>query len=146
MISRKLDNLLTPDYEVMKLKNTITALVLVMAETPAFAAEWIPVFIDTQKVIYYYDADTIRRSGNVVTVWEKRDHSRNRTVKYREVKGKRSYNCSARTSILLSVIVYYPNGKVESDEFPDYAQTTESVAPDTAGEDILEAVCSVTAP
>jgi hypothetical protein len=122
------------------------AAALFIAATPAFAAEWIPVFIDTKNAIYYYDIETIRRSRNVVTVWEKRDHSRDRTVKYREVKAKRSYNCSARTSILLSVIVYYPNGKVESEEFPDYAQTTESVAPDTSGEDILEAVCSVTAP
>ena len=122
------------------------ATALVMAATPAFAANWIPVYLDTKKVIYYYDTDTLRRSASEVTVWEKRDHSQDRTVKYREVKAKRSYNCSARTSILLSVITYFPSGKVESVEFPDYAQTTESIAPDTSGEDILEAVCFATAP
>ena len=126
----------------MKHIKLIASTALAMVATPAFAAEWTPVYIDTNNAIYFYDSETIRRSGNVVTVWEKRDHSRDRTVKYREVKAKRSYNCSARTSILFSVIVYYPNGKVESEEVPDYAQTTESVAPETVGEATLEAVCA----
>jgi hypothetical protein len=46
---------------------------LVLAATPSFAANWIYV-ISGRGTDHYYDADTIQRSGNQVTVWEKLDH------------------------------------------------------------------------
>ena len=59
---------------------------LVMAATPAYAANWVYVLTDSNGTVRYYDSDTIQRSGKWVTVWEKSDHSRDKTVKEREKK------------------------------------------------------------
>lgn len=37
---------------------------------PAYAANWVYVTTSRSNAVYYYDSDTIRRSGNQVTVWE----------------------------------------------------------------------------
>jgi hypothetical protein len=123
----------------MNILAAATALVLLAA--PAFAANW--VYVDTQSdnAALYYDADTIQRSGNQFTVWEKRDHSRNKNVKYRELKSRVMYDCVNMTFTLLSEIVYYPNGTNKSLSLTPYEQTTEDVPPDTMGAAMLKAVC-----
>jgi hypothetical protein len=121
------------------------AIALVMAATPAFAANWVYVTTHNNGADYYYDSDTIQRSGNQVTVWRKLDHSRNKTVKYREEKSQYRYDCSRRTYTLLNIIIYYPDGKVESFTWKTHEQEIEPIAPETVSEAVLEAVCAVTA-
>jgi hypothetical protein len=58
----------------MKRIKLITAASLLTAATPAFAVEWVYVTSNTSGTDIYYDADTIRRSGDQVTVWERWDH------------------------------------------------------------------------
>ncbi len=122
------------------------AIALVMAVTPAFAANWVYVTTDVNGSDYYYDADTILRYGNRVTVWEKEDASRNKTVKYREQKIQSQFSCSDRTYRLLSFVAYYPDGKRNSYSLDTYEQKVEAIPPDTIGETRLEAVCSATTP
>jgi hypothetical protein len=130
----------------MKHIKLIVATALVLAATPAFAVDWVYVSSDSTGTIYYYDADTIRRSGSQVTVWEKEDASRNKTVKYREQKIQSQFSCSDRTYRLLSFVTYYPDGKKISYSLDTYEQKVEVIPPDTIGETRLEAACSATAP
>ena len=117
------------------------ATALVMAATPAFAANWIFIGESANKSVAYYDIDTIQRSGNQLTVWVKTDFSRNKSVKYRETKIRRIYDCSERTINSLSSITYYPDGKSDSYTWETFEQKAEPIAPDTMGEAVLEAVC-----
>ena len=117
-----------------------TAAALVMAATPAYAANWVYVTTGGNNTEHYYDADTIRRAGNQVTVWEKVDHPRDKTVKWREAKDRYRYDCAERTSTLLNSINYYPNVENESFTWETYEQKTRPIVPGTVAETILEAV------
>ena len=127
----------------MKHIKLIAATALIMAATPAFAANWVYVLTDSNGTVIYYDADTIQRSGKWVTVWEKWDHSRDKTVKEREKKIRVAYDCVQRTSANLSAFFYYPDGKIKTFDFKN---EQSPLAPETVGEAALEAVCSATAP
>ena len=112
----------------------------------ALAANWIYVAANEVGTVFYYDADTIQRSGTQVTVWMKWDHSRDKTAKERERKGRSRYDCEQRTETLLNSTVYYPNGQNRSFTWEAYDQSARPVVPDTVGEAILETVCAATAP
>jgi hypothetical protein len=114
--------------------------------TPAAAANWIYVTNDTYGSVYYYDAATIQRSGNQVTVWRKSDHSRDKTFKERETKLRQRYDCSERTSALLNSTTFYPDGETASENYSVSEQIAYPLPPDTIAEKILEAVCAATAP
>ena len=122
------------------------AAALSLAATPALAANW--VYVDTLNsgTDIHYDADTIRRSGNQVTVWDKLDHSRDKKFEERERKRHYRYDCAERTITLLAAIAYYPDGTNKSFTWQKYEQKTRAVAPDTLAEITLEAVCAATAP
>jgi len=130
----------------MKPIKLIAAAALVMAATPAFAANWVYVATNDVGSDYYYDSDTIQRSGNQVMVWERWDHSRDKKTKERERKVRFRYDCAEKTSTLLDVIMYYPDGTNGSVTFATYEQKPHPLAPETAGEDKLEAVCAATVP
>lgn len=131
----------------MKLINSLgAAIALVMAAAPAFAANWVYILTNGDGTDYYYDGDTIQRSGNQVTVWRNLDHSRNKKVKYREEKDRVLYDCSRRTFTFLNSIEYYPDGKVESFAWEPHEQKIRPIPPETSAETILEAVCAATAP
>ena len=112
-----------------------------MPITPAYAANWVYVTTAQTNAVYYYDSDTIRRSGNQVTVWEKVDHSRDKRVKYREALSRYRYDCADRTSTLLQATDYYPDGKIETFTWETYEQKERAVTPDSVMEGMLEAVC-----
>ena len=116
---------------------------LVMAATPAFAANWVYIDQSTENTVYYYDSDTIQRSGNLVTVWEKYDYRRNKTVKYRERKQRSRFNCEERTVIILDFVTSYPDGRIEAFNVPPYQQKAITIPPDTVVEDIFKAVCQI---
>ena len=120
------------------------ATVLLMAATPAYAVNWVYVSTMDSGTDTYFDADSIRRSGNQVTVWERLDHSRDKTEKERERKKLVRYDCAERTRILINVIAYYPDGTVKSATWQPYEQEAVPVAPGTVGEATLEAVCAAT--
>ena len=112
-----------------------------MPVTPAYAANWVYVSTDTNNAVSYYDSDTIQRSGNQVTLWEKVDRSRDKTVKERQRKVQYRYDCAGRTATLLQIIKYYPDGSNETLTLETYEQKAQALAPETIGEMMLEAVC-----
>lgn len=107
----------------------------------ANAANWVYVTTNSSDTDYYFDSDTIQRSGNQVTVWINSDHSRDKTVEARSKKMWQRFDCATRTTALLQVTIYYPNGKNETFTWNNYEQQLRAVVPDTAGESMLEAVC-----
>lgn len=121
------------------------AIALVMAATPAFAANWVYLTTTNNGTDMYYDADTIARSGNQVTVWEKLDHSQDKTFKQRQQTTLIRYDCAGRTRTLLHIISYYPDGTNKSFTFETYEQEAEPIAPGTLGEGKLEAICAAMA-
>lgn len=112
-----------------------------MPIAPAFAVNWVYVTESDNNAVWYYDSDTIKSSGNQVTVWIKVDHSRDKRVKYREALTRYRYDCAERTSILLQATDYYPDGKIETFTWETYEQKERAVTPDSVMEDMLEAVC-----
>jgi hypothetical protein len=108
---------------------------------PAYAANWVYVYKDTENAVWYYDSETIRRSESQVTVWEKIDHSRDKTVKQRKTISRYRYDCAERTRTLLELTNYYPDGKNETYTWEAYEQKERAVTPDTAGDAMFRAVC-----
>lgn len=129
----------------MKHIKLIAATALIMAATPAFAANWIYNATSPNGAVYYYDSDTILRSRNQVTVWEKHDFSRDKTTKKSETRARYRYDCAERTSTLLQLSNYYPDGKNESFIWNTSEQEERGVIPDSFAEKMLEAVCEATA-
>ena len=108
---------------------------------PAYAANWVYVTTDRDNTDFYYDSDTIQRSGNQVTVWTKYDHSRDKTVKMRESKVLIRYGCAERTLTTLQETTYYPNGTTNTVIVKPYEQEELAIPPGTVAESMLEAVC-----
>ena len=125
---------------------TIAALLVLLQTAPSYASDWVYIDQNTKNTVYYYDSDTIQRSGNIVTVWEKYDYRRNTTVKYRERKQRSRFNCEERTVVILDSVTSYPDGRIEAFNVPPDQQEGITIPPDTVAEDILKAVCAATAP
>lgn len=127
----------------LKLLATVITLLSSVVTTPALASTWIFVGFNVNDTAWYYDLDTIMRNENLVTVWEKHDHSQDKTEKARESKVLSRYHCINRTRTIISSTTYYPNGKVEKTDIPYYAQSGSTISPDSMGEAMMKAVCSV---
>ena len=119
----------------------LSSLTLLFA-TPAVGADWRYVGTSDNGTTIYVDMETMRPTGDTVNVWVRYDHSRDRTIRFRETKQLVTYNCSARTSTLRSYISYDANGRVvDSGDISTYQLRQNNVAPDTIGDAIMTAVC-----
>ena len=126
----------------MKIIKLIAASALAMA-APTYAANW--AFAGFENNIgFYYDTDTMQRSGETVTLWEKWDHARDKSVQQRTTLIRARYNCSDRTYTHLHAILYFPDGTHKTLEYSTYEQQQEKmIAPDTVGDTKLKIYCGV---
>ena len=129
----------------MKYIGLTTAAALLMVATPAYSADWVHVITDRDGSVWYYDSESIRRSGDQVIIWEKSDHSQDRRTKYRETKARTRYDCIDGTQTIISFIRHLPNGESVSWDLPIYEQKATTIFPDTTAEAVLKAVCRATA-
>ncbi|WP_448670240.1 surface-adhesin E family protein [Pseudoxanthomonas mexicana] len=119
-------------------------LVLAIAATSfagiASAATWHNIYAGNDKTLYFFDADTVEKSGNSVTLWVK-------TVQTRQARADGSWsialrwrlNCSNRTIQTLASSTYSNSGEfIESDNRPS---TPEPAVPDSTGEAVLKIAC-----
>ena len=90
------------------------AMALYMQSTPAVAANWIYLSTSKTDAVHYYDADTLQRIKNDVTVWEWVDFSRDQTSEYEGIKARVRYDCRAKTSIIGTAPLRLPNGRQTS--------------------------------
>jgi hypothetical protein len=91
--------------------------------------------------VAFYDRETIRRSGDQVTVWTFMDESKNKSVSYRSVRIKWIFNCANETSGLISIAYYKSNGSVVDSAFSEYPQMTP-IVPQSFNASLFEAICT----
>ena len=114
---------------------------LELASKPDAAEGWTYVTKDKENVDYYYNRKSIQRAKNIVTVWERRDHSKDKTVKYREGKTLVRYDCDENKYTVLNFHEYYPGEQVNSFYVPTNQQQEMLIVPDTLGETMMKAAC-----
>ncbi len=117
------------------------AIALFIVAGPAHATDWRYVISNKTKTDFYYDLDTIQLTENLVTVWEKWDHSRDKTQKLRERRIRTTYDCSDRTFTALTVIEYKIDGTNSSVEWAPHERNWKNPAPETVAEAMLEEFC-----
>jgi len=122
--------------------NVIIVGLAVTSWTPAYAASWIYVGTTDDNSVKYYDADTLRRSGSQVTVWQKLDYARNKKVRARMSLTLQRYDCVNRTFTSLSSTDYFSDGSSHSTTWRTFEQEANPVIPESIGEATLNAVCS----
>jgi len=121
----------------------VMGVILIATSSPSAAADWRLADTANNGTRTYLDVSSIVISGDYRTVWQKVINSpaAHDGVSYSIVHWR--YNCSTRTSTLLSFVEYKANGvTITSQQIPSYEQEQQDVAPDTIGETILNAVCS----
>lgn len=122
--------------------DAVTCLALIYG-APAYAAEWVYVNKTSSGAFMYIDAKTIQREGDHVTVWERWDLSRDKATKERQRIVLNRYDCIARTSTVISLIVYYPDGTSQSTDRKPYEQEALRIVPGSMAEFTMEALCPV---
>ena len=118
------------------------ALAIALAATPALAVNWVYFTSNLNGTSFSYDADTLRRSGDQVTAWERWDHSRDKTEKLRERQVLSKYDCVQRTLTYIELIDFHPDGKIDRVSVEPHIQRTVNASPGSIIEKGLEAVCS----
>lgn len=126
----------------MKSIKLISAAALVMTAAPAFAANWIYLSTSKTDAVHYYDADTLQRIKNDVTVWEWVDFSRDQTSEYEGIKARVRYDCRARTFTVLSEKVDYRHGTTSSSQWAPNQQKVRDIVPDSENDSTLAVVCA----
>ena len=109
---------------------------------PAFAVNWVYVLTDNYGSAVYYDPNTIRRSGNTVSVLEKWDNSRNETFFWKpESRAFVRYDCYNRTRTYISGVAYFSNGRTESEQIEPHQQLAEDILQNPTWDRIAKAIC-----
>lgn len=121
----------------------LTALFVAAFSTgPAQAAEWREFGQGRSGAIFYYDADSIVRQAGNARIWVRIDLSGVRTDPAREARELWSFNCNERTTLVLSVTDYAPNGDtIRSRTNRDNRYLYDPVVPDSQAERALRIAC-----
>ncbi|MGZ8843896.1 MAG: surface-adhesin E family protein [Pyrinomonadaceae bacterium] len=126
----------------------VCALVLIMALSAFARAKWIYV-ATSQGTIVLYDANSIKRRGPIVRVWEKwvpiGESNRQRRAESLSMKNyayqmeQSDYDCEKKRMRSVGVIIYSIDGHVIDSS--ENVESWETIVPDSAGSAVLEAVC-----
>jgi hypothetical protein len=91
-------------------------------------------------ISFFYDADTIRRNGDRVSVWTTWDGSKSKLVDWRESKNKFLFDCKYETASIIAFVNYAPNGTVMKSGDYDYPDL-ESIVPGTTIDALFKIIC-----
>lgn len=104
--------------------------------------KWLQFAKDRPGTTYYYDVNSIIRSGSVARVWQMNDHSRDHTVNHRTTIVHANYNCSDKTFYDISYIFYDRKGNpIERETISESRQKFEPLAPGSVGMALWEELC-----
>ena len=105
-------------------------------------AEWLKVSESNSNSVWYMDPARVKVVGGKVEAWVKIDSTRDRTVQFAEMKELISFDCSADTYGVLSVIKYDTYGKVVSSATaPVYGVQYSPVVPESMAEAAEKLAC-----
>lgn len=114
---------------------------------PAMAANWVYVATSDAEVPKHIDIDSITRSGDLVYVWEKSDHAKEKAASYASEKDRRLYDCTARRSKLLNAFEYSSDGTVlRSFSWGEQDADWNAIVPDSIGEATFDFACHYSPP
>lgn len=123
----------------------LAAMTVMVLPVAASAATWMGTFTFNDDVIYYFDADSVTREGDVTEVWVKvvrtlkPDSDGAWATAYRN-----RYDCKRRTSQNIAASDYTNNDVfLKSYSNPSAVQL---VLPDSLGESMLKTACSANFP
>jgi hypothetical protein len=91
--------------------------------------------------IFLYDSETIRKIGDTVTVWTKRDASKDRSVRFRTAMQKIRIDCSDETLGSLSYTEYGADGSIMVSESTSYPEMSP-IIPGSVGYSLFQEVCA----
>ena len=124
----------------MRRSTLVLAVALTSCIANVSASTWNLILVGNQEALHFFDADTVEKSGNTVTLWTKTVQSRKADSDGSWATANRElFDCSARTIQRLSWSSYNNNGDyIGSSHRPS---TPYSPAPDTIGEALLRIAC-----
>jgi hypothetical protein len=100
---------------------------------------WVEIGYDASGSVWKMRIKDIKNQTNYTpTVWIELDHSKDKTIRYRNTKTLITFDCQGKKSKTLSSITYFANGTVKDLYDPIYPEF-HFVAPDTIIEVALEA-------
>ena len=113
--------------------------------TAASARVWVPLAATaTDGTEYEMDTESIRRNGDIATVWIKADLSKVRSTRARSKTQLWKYNCRNSTNFIASSVTYGADGGVISSNVEqEYDFKYEPTVPDTIGDFISNIVCDL---
>lgn len=125
--------------------NIFGATLAAMISTAANASSWHFAWVGNEEVRYFFDAESIERSKDTVTVWVK-------TVQTRKMDNDGSwasalrwrFNCTKRTIQSLAASYYDQDGKFIRSS--NNTSMENAVIPDSTGEGMLKIACKPTFP
>lgn len=111
----------------------LTYLLLLAA---AQESRWVSLGPDTTFAAVDIDRRSIRRSGERVTMWERRTFI-SRASMLREVE----VDCGRRTLTVLAITWIEANGANRRTQIPAFERTPDSIDPESTDERVFAAVC-----
>ena len=125
-----------------RMLHTLRTLPLLLAVAAAPAARWIEIAESSDEdVTVMYDPITLRREGDVVTVWALYDFAPDERRRYQEARVQSQFDCRRRLSRELFSVVYDAAGQ-QTDRPARKGAGFKPVVPDTTGESIMIHVCA----
>ena len=115
----------------------------VACAAPALATNWVSVATSSKGAKIYVDRDSISRSGDFVTAWEKWDNSAtNPPADAWLEKNRKIYDCRNRKIRLSAAVDYRRDGSIiDQFEWAPGENEFHDAIPESIGEAVLDEVC-----
>ncbi len=114
----------------------------VLFTTSAKAENLIYVSTDASGSNFYYDSETIKKTGNKITVWMIQDAKNDKTVPHRTYKARMILDCQLETSTRLQYVTYSASGvMLQSETIPQHQRSEEGVIPGSIGAAFMQSLC-----
>lgn len=122
-------------------------LIIMIIASFAYGQVWYPAILSENNNTYFYDPNSIRRSGDVVTYWEMVDYAKPLivgTLAIASTRSKVAQNCQNRSFIVTDLIDYdgpRGAGNIVNIELAR-TSTWRDVPPGSVGEGLIQKVCN----
>ena len=127
----------------LKILGLIGAAFASLISTSALAADWVYISTDVSGTEHFYDASSLRRSSNIVVVWNRQLLAKLKPNGEASKLTKVKYDCDNETYVLLSYATYNAKGEtISSGSGKPYQLTAGNVVPDSIARTIFEKVCA----
>jgi hypothetical protein len=128
--------------KISKVAMAVWGIAGLMLSTPSGAVKLVYMGTNDNNSDFYIDTDSIRINNRMVTVWRTQDAKKDKTEKFRKRLTRYTYDCSNEKFMVLTVVDYFPNGKVEHETNSSDADFFD-IVPGSMGDDDYKFACSM---